>query len=41
MFKNDLVLIEWADLIPDLLPEETKFIKFEHYKNKSRKIYSL
>ena len=41
MFKNDLVLIEWANLIPDLLPQETKFIKFEHYKNKSRKIYSL
>ena len=38
---NDIVLVEWADLIPDILPEDTIFIKFEHYNNKSRKIYII
>ena len=27
IYKNDIVLVEWADLIPDILPEDTIFIK--------------
>ena len=38
IYNCDVVLIEWADLIPDLLPEDTKFIKFQHYDNNYRKI---
>ena len=43
-FKNliidtDVVLVEWADLLPELLPEETVYIKFEHCSDNKRKIY--
>ena len=38
IYNSDVVLIEWADLIPDLLPEDAKFIKFQHYDNNYRKI---
>ena len=43
-FKNliidtDVVLVEWADLLPELLPEETVYIKFEHCPDNKRKIY--
>ena len=36
MHNSDLVLIEWANLIPEHLPDETKYIKFEHYNNYRR-----
>jgi len=43
-FKNliidtDVVLVEWADLLPELLPAETLYIKFEHCSDNKRKIY--
>ena len=41
IYRNDIVLIEWADLIPDLLPSETTLVKFEHVNKNERKIYTL
>tara|TARA_Y100000590_G_scaffold437230_1_gene558659 strand:- start:232 stop:648 length:417 start_codon:yes stop_codon:yes gene_type:complete len=41
LINSQIVLVEWADLLPDLLPEETLYIKFEHGDNNTRKIYSL
>ena len=41
LINSEIVLVEWADLLPDLLPEETHFIKFEHGDDNTRKIYSL
>ena len=41
MYNSDIVLIEWANLIPDILPDNTIFIKFEHYQKNKRKIYLL
>ena len=38
LYQNDLVLIEWANLIPDILPEETKIFLFEHVSINKRKI---
>tara|TARA_B100000029_G_scaffold514323_1_gene616718 strand:- start:1082 stop:1498 length:417 start_codon:yes stop_codon:yes gene_type:complete len=38
IYSSDIVLVEWADLIPDILPNDTIFIKFEHYGQDSRKI---
>ena len=41
LINSEIVLVEWADLLPDLLPEETIFIKFEHCNDNTRKIYLL
>ena len=41
IYSSGLVLIEWADLIPDLIPSEAMMIKFEHINENERKIYML
>ena len=41
IYTSDLVLIEWADLIPGLIPSEAMMIKFEHINENERKIYTL
>ena len=41
IFSSGLVLVEWADLIPNLLPSETIMLKFEHINENERKIYTL
>jgi len=38
--SNGIVIIEWADLLPQLLPPYIDKIYFEHYNNQYRKIYS-
>ena len=40
MDSNNIVLIEWGNLIPELLPKETIYIKFEHISLNKRKITS-
>ena len=40
MIESDaIVVIEWADLLPDLLPKNLDKVYFEHYENKYRKIF--
>ena len=40
MVESDaVVIIEWADLLPDLLPKNLSKVYFEHYENKYRKIF--
>tara|TARA_B100000029_G_C17419559_1_gene903778 strand:+ start:575 stop:994 length:420 start_codon:yes stop_codon:yes gene_type:complete len=39
MYKSDLVIIEWANLIPQLLPEDISTIRFEHINLNERRIY--
>ena len=40
MVESDaVVIIEWADLLPDLLPKNLIKVYFEHYENKYRKIF--
>ena len=39
MYNSDLVIIEWCNLIPEILPEEIKIIQFEHIDINKRKIY--
>jgi len=41
IYNSGLVLIEWADLIPNLLPSDTMIVKFEHINENERKIYML
>ena len=41
IYSSGLVLIEWADLIPGLIPSEALMIKFEHINENERKIYTL
>ena len=41
IYSSGLVLIEWADLIPSLIPSEAMMIKFEHINENERKIYTL
>ena len=36
--SKNIILIEWADRIRDLLPKETKWIYFEHGKNENERI---
>ena len=36
--ENNIVLIEWAEKIKDLLPEKATWIKFENLDGESRKI---
>ena len=38
MDSKNIVLIEWGNLIPELLPKETIYIKFEHLSLNKRKI---
>ena len=37
--NNPIVIIEWADLLPDLLPDNSILINFKHLKENERKIY--
>ena len=41
LINSEIVLVEWADLLPDLLPKETVYIKFEHGDDNTRKIHLL
>ena len=41
IYSSGLVIIEWADLIPDLIPSEAMMLKFEHINENKRKIYTL
>ena len=36
--KNDIILIEWSNLIPKLLPEDIYILDFEHLNFNQRKI---
>ena len=36
--KNDIILIEWSNLIPKLLPEDIHILDFEHLNSNQRKI---
>jgi tRNA threonylcarbamoyladenosine biosynthesis protein TsaE len=36
--KNDIILIEWSNLIPKLLPEDIHILDFEHLNFNQRKI---
>jgi len=36
--SDAIIIIEWADLLPELLPQKIKNIYFEHYKNIYRRI---
>ena len=37
-FSDAIVLIEWPEIISDILPESTKYINFEVLENNKRKI---
>ena len=37
--NNDIILIEWSNLIPELLPADIKIIFFENIKENKRKIF--
>ena len=37
--NNDIILIEWSNLIPELLPADIKIIFFEHIQENKRKIF--
>jgi len=37
--NNDIVLIEWSNLIPELLPNDIKIIVFEHIEENKRRIF--
>lgn len=39
ILNNNVVLVEWANLLPELLPEDTVNLKFEHYSKNKRRIY--
>ena len=41
LYNSDYVFIEWADLIPSILPKETIYLKFEHFQSGKRKISLL
>lgn len=36
-----IVICEWADLFPDLLPDHTKWLKISHGANRSRRIEEI
>jgi len=36
--KNNIVILEWADIVKDILPKETIFIDFEFIDKDKRKI---
>ena len=37
--NHSVVIVEWADLLPDLLPEDTIYIHFKHLEEDKREIY--
>jgi len=37
--SNGVTIIEWADLLPQLIPLNCKYIYFEHYNNRYRRVY--
>jgi tRNA threonylcarbamoyladenosine biosynthesis protein TsaE len=37
--KDNIVVLEWADLVDDILPKETIFIDFEFINENKRKIW--
>ena len=37
--SNGVTIIEWADLLPQLIPLNCKYIYFEHYNNQYRRVY--
>ena len=39
ILKNNIVLVEWANLLPELLPEDTVNLNFEHHNKNKRRIY--
>ena len=39
MHQNNIILIEWANLLPDLLPKDTIYINFDHCSQDKRNIY--
>ena len=39
LYNNDVILIEWSNLIPDLLPKDILILNFKHIKENKRKIY--
>ena len=39
IYNNDIVLIEWSNLLPDLFSDDINYLFFEHIKINSRKIY--
>ena len=38
-YGEGVCVVEWADLIEDLLPPETKLIRIEHGTNPEERIY--
>ena len=36
--KNNIIILEWADIVKDILPKETIFIDFEFIDKNKRKI---
>ena len=38
VYNNDIILIEWSNLIPEILPEDIKIFSFEHLSLNKRKI---
>ena len=41
IYNNDIILIEWSNLIPEILPEEIKIFTFFHLDINKRKINLL
>jgi len=39
--SSNIVLIEWPEIIEELLPEATKYIKFENIENNKRRIRTI
>ena len=39
ILKNNIILVEWANLLPELLPKDTLNLNFEHYNKNKRRIY--
>jgi len=39
MYNSDLVIIEWSNLIPEILPADIKILQFDHIGINERKIY--
>ena len=37
--SNGVTIIEWADLLPQLVPLNCKYIYFEHYNDQYRRVY--
>ena len=37
--SNGITIIEWADLLPQLIPLNCKYIYFEHFNDKYRRVH--